>query len=104
MTVDSGNRVQVRAISSAANQLVYSPWESENSWYDPTRHEASFVVLPGPASGCSVSTVTEWQAAARATFGPPSGTNRVAGFVVLVWHKNLLSQLITEAPHQPTGC
>ena len=104
MTVDSGNRIQVRSISSSGNQLVYSPWESENSWYEPTRHEASFVVLPGPPSGCSVSTVTGWQAAARATFGSPSGTYRVAGFVVLVWHTNLLSQLITEAPHQPIGC
>ena len=104
MTVDSGNRVQIRSISSSGNHLVYSPWESENSWYEPTRHEASFVVLPGPASGRSVSTVTEWQAAARATFGSPSGTYRVAGFVVLVWHTNLLSQLITEAPHQPIGC
>jgi len=104
MTVDSGNRVQVRSISLAGNQLVYSPWESENSWYNPAQHEASFVVLPGPASACSAGTVTGWQAAARATFGPPSGTYRVAGFVVLVWHKNLLSQLVTEAPHLPVGC
>ena len=104
MTLDSGNRVQVRPIGRAGSGLVYQPWESENSWYDPAQHDASFIVLPGPASACSPGTVSGWQASARATFGPPSRTYRVAGFVVLVWHKNLLSLLSTEAQKQPAAC
>ena len=41
---------------------------------------------------------------ARATFGPPSGTYRVDGFIVLVWHENLLSHLSTAAMHGPIQC
>jgi hypothetical protein len=104
MTADSGGQVQVRPISRDGYQLVYRPWESDNSWYDPAQHNATFLVLPGPASACSPGTPTWWTGAARATFGRPSGTYRVGEFVILVWHKNLLSSLITASPHAPTKC
>ena len=104
MTVDSGNQVQVRYVSRIGDTLVQRPWESESSWYDPARHDAVFLVTPGPANVCSPGTQAGWEAAARATFGPPSGTYRVAGFTVLVWHKNLLRKLTTVVPHGPIGC
>jgi len=104
MTVDSGNQVRVRYVSRIGDKLVQRPWESESSWYDPAQHDATFLVTPGPASVCSPGTPAGWEAAARATFGPPSGTYRVAGFTILVWPKNLLEDLATEAPHGPIQC
>jgi hypothetical protein len=104
MTVDSRNQVQVRYVSRIGDKLVQRPWESESSWYDPAQHDATFLVTPGPASACSPGTPAGWEAAARATFGPPSGAYRVAGFVILVWHKNLLPELTAVAPHGPIQC
>jgi hypothetical protein len=104
ITVDSGNQVQVRYVSRIGDTLVQRPWEAESSWYDPAQHDATFLVTPGPANVCTPGTPAGWQDAARATFGPPSGTYRVDGFTILVWHKNLLRELATVAPHGPIGC
>jgi hypothetical protein len=104
MTVDGRNQVQVRYVSRIGDRLVQRPWESESSWYDPARHDATFLVTPGPADACSPGTPAGWEAAARATFGPPSGTYQVAGFTILVWPKNLLTGLATAAPHGPIQC
>ena len=104
ITLDSGNQVQVRYVSRVGDTLMVRPWETKNSWYDQTQHNASFLVTPGPASVCSPGTPAGWQAAATATFGPPSGIYRVDGFIVLVWHKNLLSHLGRSAMHGPIQC
>ena len=104
MTVDSGNQVQVRYVSRIGDKLVQRPWESESSWYDSAQHDATFLVTPGPANSCKPDTPAWWQAAARATFGPPSGTYRVAGFIILIWHKNLLRDLAAKPPHGPIQC
>ena len=104
ITLDSGNQVQVRYVSRIGDTLVQRPWESEGSWYDPAQHDATFLVTPGPADVCTPGTPAGWEAAARATFGPPSGTYRVGGFIILVWHKNLLRDLASYPPHAPIGC
>ena len=104
ITLDSGNQVQVRYVSRVGDTLMVRPWETKNSWFDQAQHDATFLVTPGPASACSSGTPAGWEAAARATFGPPSGTYRVDGFIVLVWHENLLSHLSTAAMHGPIQC
>jgi hypothetical protein len=104
MTVDGGNRVQVRYVSRIGGKLFQRPWESDSSWYDPAQHDATFLVTPGPAGTCSPGTPAGWEAAARATFGRPAGTYQVAGFTILVWHKNLLPDVATTAPHGPINC
>jgi hypothetical protein len=104
ITLDSGNQVQVRYVSRVGDKLMVRPWETKNSWYDQTQHNATFLVTPGPANVCSPGTPAGWQAAAKATFGPPSGSYRVDGFIVLVWHENLLSHLGTTAMHGPIQC
>jgi hypothetical protein len=104
ITLDSGNQVQVRYVSRVGDALLIRPWETKNSWYDQTQHDATFLVTPGPASVCSPRTPAGWQAAAKATFGPPSGSYRVDGFIVLVWHKNLLGHLGRLAMHGPIQC
>jgi hypothetical protein len=104
ITLNSGNQVQVRYVSRIGDTLVVRPWETKNSWYDQAQHDATFLVTPGPASVCSPGTPAGWQAAAQATFGPPSGVYRVDGFIVLVWHENLLSHLSTAPMHGPIQC
>jgi hypothetical protein len=104
MTLDSGNQVQVRYVSRIGDTLVQRPWESESSWYDPARHDATFLVTPGPASACSPGTPAGWEAAGQATFGPPSGIYHVAGFTIVVWHHNLLRELAAKPPHGPIQC
>jgi hypothetical protein len=104
ITLDSGNQVQVRYVSRVGDTLMVRPWETKNSWYDHTQHDATFLVTPGPANVCSPGTPAGWQAAAKATFGPPSGIYRVDGFTVLVWHENLLSHLRRSAMHGPIQC
>jgi hypothetical protein len=104
ITLDSGNQVQVRYVSRVGDTLMVRPWETKNSWYDRTQHDATFLVTPGPAKACSPGTPAGWQAAAKATFGPPSGTYRVDGFTVLVWHHNLLGHLSKAAMHGPIQC
>src|SRR6185437_11213430 len=44
VTVDSGDRVQVRPVRSFQARIVTTPSESKASWYDPQRHYANFVV------------------------------------------------------------
>jgi hypothetical protein len=104
ITLDSGNQVQVRYVGRIGDTLGQRPWESESSWYDPAQHDATFLVTPGPADMCTPGTPAGWEAAARATFGPPSATYQVDGFVILVWHKNLLRDLATYPAHAPIGC
>ena len=104
ITLDSSNQVQVRAVSRVGDKLVQRPWYSESSWYDPAQHDATFLVTPGPASACSPGTPAGWQGVGRDMFGPPSGTYRVDGFIVLVWDKNLLSRLGTGPMHGPVQC
>jgi len=104
ITLDSGDQVQVRYVSRVGGKLMVRPWETKDSWYDPARHDATFLVTPGPADVCSPGTPAGWQAVARATFGPPSATYHVDGFFVLVWHGNLLSRLTTAPMHGPIQC
>ena len=104
ITLDSGNQVQVRYVSRVGDKLMVRPWETKNSWFDQTQHDATFLVTPGPANVCSPGTPAGWEAAGRATFGPPSATYRVNGFTVVVWDKNLLSHLSTAAMHGPIQC
>ena len=104
ITLDSGNQVQVRYVSRVGDTLLVRPWETKNSWFDQTQHNATFLVTPGPADVCSPGTPAGWEAAAKATFGPPSKTYRVDGFIVLVWHENLLGHLTKAAMHGPIQC
>ena len=95
VTLDSGGRVQVRPVNWAPgpDRIVAVQWESASSWYDPRLHDARFLVLPGPRTGCSRGTPGQWLAAVRAAYGPPAASYRAVGAVILVWHKNLLDHV-----------
>jgi hypothetical protein len=88
VTVQSGNQVQVRAVNPAGSTFAPYYWETKPSWYDPSRHDATFVIGDTSGTRGSIS-----PAMAERLFGRPSVIYRAAGRVILVYKKNLLIQL-----------
>jgi hypothetical protein len=85
-TLSSHDRVQVSPVCGRAGRFTRGQWEAENSWYDPARRNANFLVIGGSAS-CSNATQ------AASVFGRPVHTYHVAGYAILVWRENLLTRL-----------
>jgi hypothetical protein len=96
VTLTSGDRVRVRALMVAHGRVICDEWESDAAWYDPGLASANFVVLYPTAGGNRGFTD---RSAVVATFGPPAHTYRVGAYQVLVWRRNLLSELpVTGSP------
>ena len=94
VTVQSAGQVQVRAVSAVPQGIGAYDWETDASWYDPSQHDATFVVAP-------LSHQQEWFTAAIYNhFGRPAATYREAGVLILVYRKNLLSQVLPALPLQ----
>jgi hypothetical protein len=90
VTLTSGDRVQIRTVTTSGGRLRPSTLESNAQWYDADRNTANFVVLfPGVAG---YPGFTQEQAV-LATFGQPARTYHVGSYTVLVWNSNLLSKL-----------
>jgi hypothetical protein len=90
VTLTSGDRVQIRLVNAHDGRLVAGGYELNSDWYDPGRNTANFVVLsPGVAEypGFSQEPVV------LATFGKPARTYHVGSYTVLVWNRNLLTEL-----------
>jgi hypothetical protein len=88
ITLDSRGRVTVSAVTLAGNGgLAPYQWETDDSDYDPSLHDATFVVAGGlhPLIGA--------QAAAVHAFGPPRRVYHADGYTILVWNSNLLNKL-----------
>ena len=87
-TLASGGRVRVSGVTQAPDgELVPYEWETDDTGYDPSLHDANFVVADGPAA-------PPWaQSAALRTFGPPRRTYRYRGYMIMVWDTNLLRLL-----------
>jgi hypothetical protein len=90
VTLTSGDRVQIRQVATSGGRLIPSAFESKTQWYDPRQNSASFVVL-FPGGGGYPGFTSE--RAALATFGKPARAYHVGAYTVLVWNKNLLSEL-----------
>ncbi len=101
ITLDSGDRVLVRPVSQAGAALAPRAWPAEGSWYDPARHDATFLVLPRT---CPAGTAGRWAGVAQRTFGLPAARYQVAGYQVLVWSQNLLPGLAAGPATAPAGC
>jgi hypothetical protein len=87
VTLTSGDRVQVRTVSSSGGRLAPVLRESKAQWYDPGLASASFVVLFPGVDGYPGFTQ---ERAALATFGKPDRTYHVGPYTILVWNRNLL--------------
>jgi len=89
-TLDSGGRVTVRQIALSNGALARpTPRETKGSWYDPAYNYADFVV----ASDAKPEDWSGVRAAAVRTFGPPARVLHPAGYIVLMWHTNLLADV-----------
>jgi hypothetical protein len=86
ITLETAGRVRVRAVQLAGGGATAGRWEARQQWYDPRLNDADFVVVsPGEDKLPP--------AALAAVFGPPARAYRVAGSLILTWHKNLLTKV-----------
>jgi hypothetical protein len=91
VTVDSGGRVTMRSVRDLSKPgLVPSDWELDRALLNSQRYYADFLVATAPGTG-GTWTVTEAEAIAK--FGEPYRTYRFGHYVILVWQKNLLTDL-----------
>jgi len=85
VTLQSGNRVQVRAVVVQGRQVVPYDWETSTLWFDASRHDATFVIVDLTGSVRSPS--------AEQFFGKPDKIGHVAHWAILIYQKNLLEQV-----------
>jgi hypothetical protein len=89
-TLASGGRVELRQASFSPGRAAPGPEEYNLNWYDPSAHDANFLVLaarPGPFARLT-------PAQARGIFGPPAHVYQVrGGFVVWTYRTNLLTRV-----------
>ena len=85
VTLQSGNRVQIRAVDLYRD--IYVPgWETNTLWYNASRYDATFAVADSHG---------RYPAASFEHFlGKPAATYRVAGWLVLVYRANLLQRIL----------
>jgi hypothetical protein len=99
-TVTSGGQVLVAAITLPAAPAAGQPgtdqaaayrWESSADWYEPARHDATFVIaVTDPAApGGGGLPVTE----VRARFGRPAAQYQIGQDVIMLYDYNLLTRL-----------
>ena len=92
VTVQSGDLVQVRAVVVPYGKVIPYDWETKPSWYDPSQHDATFVI------GYSNGTGNITPAIAERNFGQPTAIYQVAHRVILVYNRNLLKELPRSSP------
>jgi hypothetical protein len=85
ITLHSGNAVQVRAVIMRGRQVIRYDWETDTSWFDASRHDATFVIIGLHGNGKSPS--------AESYFGKPVKIEDVAQWAILIYEKNLLRQV-----------
>jgi hypothetical protein len=89
VTLESGDRAQVRAIAAKNGHFVPYYWETKPAWYAASLHRATFVIA-NFSDGLSV-------AAAEHSFGRPAAIYQVADCHIMVYRSNLLSRLGAQA-------
>jgi hypothetical protein len=90
VTLTSSDQVQIRLVKVSGGRLIPGTYESKTDWYDPRRNTANFVVL---SPGIPHYPGFTQEQAVLATFGTPARTYHVGAYTILVWNKNLLTQL-----------
>jgi hypothetical protein len=88
VTVDSGNRVQVRALMQYT--MKRDLWMSNINWYNPKLHYANFIVFDSRPGF-----MHHWEprALVRKYFGRPARIYHTGPYTVMVWNRNLLDSI-----------
>ena len=86
-TLDSGDQVQVRTVQLSGRKVHPYYWEANLLWYDPARYYANFVLVDISGDGGLPLT------SAERAFGRPAATHRAGNIEVLIYHRNLLTQV-----------
>ena len=89
-TLASGETVNVRPVSWTGDHVAGGPREFEKSWYDPTRHDANFVILINPPVPIDPIALSE----VRVSFGKPAHIYYFGRYTIMVFNKNLLTDLV----------
>jgi hypothetical protein len=90
-TLQAGDEIQIRTVDlgkkirGSGRELVDSGYQVEPSWYNPSLHDATFVIAD-PGAGFPVAMFER-------AFGRPAATHAVGGYTVLIYRKNLLPLL-----------
>ncbi len=88
LTLDARGRVHMVVVAFHRGRCYPVRWEAQASGYDAGLHDATFMVQAAPGS------------AIRHVFGAPAHIYLVGGARVLVWDKNLLTD-VHPAPSMP---
>jgi hypothetical protein len=96
-TLASGGAVSVRSVRFYNSDAGAGPYEFDQNWYDPSRHNASFVVVMNPP--VPLDPIAPWQV--RNRFGPPSHVYEFGPYVILTYDTNLLTDLSPSLPPPP---
>ena len=90
VAVESGGQVQVRAVTVRPAPYHAYDWETNLGWYDPSRHDATFVIAdPRHAWPTEDYTAAQFEH----SFGHPLAVHRVAGRKILIYRANLLGRV-----------
>jgi hypothetical protein len=90
VALESGGQVQVRAVTRKAGAYRAYDWETKLGWYNPSRHDATFVIAD-PRHAWPTEDYTA--AGFERYFGHPVAIHRVAGRRILIYRANLLGQV-----------
>jgi hypothetical protein len=96
-TLASGETVDVRPVSWEGNYVAGGPYEFDKSWYDPTLHYANFVILINPP--IPIDPIALWEV--RVSFGKPVHIYTFSRYTIMVFNKNLLTDLVPVLPPPP---
>jgi len=88
VTVNSGNRVQVRALEKATMQR--DQWMSNAGWYNAKLHDANFVVLDNAPGFMNY---WEPRALVERYFGTPVRIYHTGRYTIMIYDKNLLRDI-----------
>jgi hypothetical protein len=87
ITLETSGNVKVRPVRTYQDTVVAANFESNSTWYDPSKHYANFLVWTNsPSCGDLCLTRRGWMSA----FGAPASIHHVGQYWVLVYNKNLL--------------
>ncbi len=84
VTLQSGDRVQIREVVIRNSEILVPIWEANAAWYNASRYDARFVVADREG---------KYPVAAFKHLGRPVATYQVARWIVLIYRTNLLQQL-----------